>query len=113
MSLVKGETMEGPRAPLQNEFKQLIHFLDSELRPESKWSLTSEYPTAIHPQNIHNMRIITEESTVLSHAVIKPLILKTPYAVFKGETGLVLSEEQLVQCASALNGYLNFGKQGH
>lgn len=76
--------MEGPRAPLQNEFKQLIHFLDSELRPESKWSLASEYPTAIHPQNIHNMRIITEESTVLSHAVIKPLLLKTPYAIFKG-----------------------------
>jgi C1A family cysteine protease len=38
--------------------------------------------------------------------------VESAYAVFKGETGLVLSEEQLVQCASALNGYLNFGCNG-
>lgn len=38
--------------------------------------------------------------------------VESAYAVFKGQTGLVLSEEQLVQCASALNGYLNFGCSG-
>lgn len=40
--------------------------------------------------------------------------VESAYAVFKGvnDPVPVLSEEQLVQCASALNGYLNFGCSG-
>jgi hypothetical protein len=75
--------MEGPRPPYENELPQLIHFLDRELRPEKSWSLAAEYPTVFSSTNMHNMRIITSEDEFLSHAVIKPILMKTPLAVFK------------------------------
>lgn len=76
--------MEGPRPPLETEYSQVLSFLNQELRPHSQWSLASEYPTALSLSNIHNIRIITDEDhKVLAHAVIKPLIIKTPLAILK------------------------------
>lgn len=75
--------MEGPRPPLQSEYKMVLEFLDHELRAEQNWSLADEYPTVLTPSNIHNMRIIANDEKVLSHAVIKPLILKTPNCILK------------------------------
>lgn len=75
--------MEGPRPPRENEYPQILNFLDSELRPEKKWSLASEYPTAFSLSNMHNIRVITDNNRLLSHAVIKPLIVRTPLAIYK------------------------------
>ena len=75
--------MEGPRAPAPNELPQVIHFLDHHLRPGLDWSITSEYPTTLASQNSPNMRVILEGEEVLSHAVLKPMIVKTPAGVFK------------------------------
>ena len=87
--------MEGPRPPKENEYPQVRSFLDQELRPGSQWTLASEYPTAINIANIHNMRIITDEQKVLSHAVMKPLILRTPLAIFKvAAIGSVVTDSQ-------------------
>ncbi len=85
--------MEGPRPPRETEYPQVLDFLRQELRPQSTWSLANEYPTALSLSNIHNIRIITEAEKVLSHAVLKPLIIRTPIAVFKvGAIGSVVTE---------------------
>jgi GNAT superfamily N-acetyltransferase len=43
--------------------------------------------------NLHNIRIITEQNQVLSHAVLKPLIVRTPQIVFKvGAIGSVVTD---------------------
>jgi len=87
--------MEGPRQPIESEYPQVLEFLDHRLRPGSKWSIASEYPTALGPQNLSNIRIITEAQKVVSHAVLKPLIIKTPQVIFKiGAIGSVVTDEQ-------------------
>lgn len=75
--------MEGPRAPLEQELPHVVQFLDQNLRPQGKWSITSEYPLAFSEANRNNIRIITDRDEVLSHAVIRPMILKTPAGLFK------------------------------
>lgn len=75
--------MEGPRAPVDQEYDRLLNFLDSALRPQVQWSLKEEYPTALTGKNLHNSRVITQNGEVLAHALIRPLIMKTPTAVLK------------------------------
>ena len=75
--------MDGPRAPLETELPQILKFLNDSLRPETGWSIAAEYPTALGRANIHNIRIITEQDRVLSHAVMKPLVMKTPLLIYK------------------------------
>lgn len=75
--------MEGPRAPTDTEIPGVIRFLDNNLRPKGEWSITSEYPIAFSEANRNNMRIITENDEVLAHAVVKPMIIKTPAGLFK------------------------------
>lgn len=85
--------MDGPRPPRETEYSQIMSFLQQELRPNHSWSLAKEYPTALSPSNIHNIRIITEDQKVLSHAVLKPLIIKTPLAILKvGAIGSVVTD---------------------
>ena len=86
--------MEGPRSPQEAELPRILKFLSQALRPQATWSIAAEYPTALTPQNIHNIRIISEGDRVLSHAVLKPLIVKTPYVMFKvGAIGSVVTDE--------------------
>lgn len=86
--------MEGPRAPRETELPAILDFLNHKLRPHSSWSIANEYPTALTRSNIHNMRIITEDGGVLSHAVLKPMIVRTPHLVLKvGAIGSVVTEE--------------------
>jgi GNAT superfamily N-acetyltransferase len=86
--------MEGPRPPVESEYPQVLDFLDDRLRPNTKWSIASEYPTALGLQNLNNIRIITDAERVLSHAVLKPLIVKTPNVIFKiGAIGSVVTDE--------------------
>lgn len=85
--------MEGPRPPSETEYRQILDFLNQELRPHATWSLANEYPTALSLANIHNIRIIVDSQKVLSHAVLKPLIIRTPLAVFKvGAIGSVVTD---------------------
>lgn len=87
--------MEGPRSPSENELPLVFDFLNKKLRNEASWSIAAEYPTAFSSNNLHNMRIIADEGHVLSHAVLKPLIIKTPQVIFKvGAIGSVVTDEQ-------------------
>ncbi len=82
-----------PRAPQTTEFPMVMSFLNQSLRPKEEWSIQQEYPTALTPSNIHNMRIISEdESVILSHAVLKPLIVRSPHMIYKvGAIGSVVT----------------------
>lgn len=75
--------MEGPRPPQLMEFDRLLRFLNSNLRAGQQWSIVDEYPTALNKGNLHNIRIITENDEILSHAVVRPIIVKTPVGIFK------------------------------
>lgn len=87
--------MEGPRQPKEAELPHVLTFLDKALRSESAWSISAEYPTALTSSNLHNMRIISEEDQVLSHAVMKPMIIKTPQIIFKvGAIGSVVTDDK-------------------
>lgn len=87
--------MQGPRAPSDIEFPQVVDFLDQKLRNQVSWSITKEYPTALTKTNLHNMRIISNGSEILSHAVLKPLIVKTPHMILKvGAIGSVVTDEK-------------------
>jgi GNAT superfamily N-acetyltransferase len=87
--------MDGPRPPLDGEFAEVVRFLDRELRPGERWSIANEYPVAFDPGNAGNIRIITEGGEVLSHAVMRPLIVKSPAGLFKvGAIGSVVTREQ-------------------
>ncbi len=87
--------MEGPRPPHESEFPSVVKFLDSELRASQSWSITHEYPTALSEANRSNIRIITERDQVLAHAVIRPMIIKSPAGLIKvaGVGSVVTSSE--------------------
>jgi GNAT superfamily N-acetyltransferase len=85
--------MEGPRAPTETEWSRVVEFLNANLRPDSHWSIANEYPTALSTANLGNVRIIADGNTVISHAVLKPLILRTPTAILKvGAIGSVVTD---------------------
>lgn len=76
--------MEGPRAPQESELPNVFDFLNKQLRAREGWSIINEYPAAFSSQNAPNIRIITnEKNEVLSHAVMRPVIVKTPIGLFK------------------------------
>lgn len=85
--------MQGPRSPEAHELDQLVQFLSKNLRENTDWQINQEYPTALTPQNLHNMSIIEEDHKIVSHALIKPIITKTPYAIFRlGAIGSVVTD---------------------
>lgn len=87
--------MNQPRVPESREFEQVVSFLNDNLRKDADWSIAKEYPTSISPNNIHNMSIITEGQKIISHALLKPLIIKTPFAIFKvGAIGSVVTSPE-------------------
>jgi GNAT superfamily N-acetyltransferase len=75
--------IEGPRPPTDKELPQVLDFLDTHLRSDKSWSINQEYPTAFAAANINNMRVVLDQSDILSHAVIRPLIVKTPIIIYK------------------------------
>jgi len=87
--------MEGPRSPQENEFSSVLQFLNANLRPQQGWSIQTEYPTALSNHNLKNMRIIKENDEILSHAVLRPLLTKTPVGIFKvAAIGSVVTSEK-------------------
>jgi hypothetical protein len=75
--------MEGPRPPFENEYSKVINFVSSSLRPNHQWDISAEYPTAFNLSNLNNIRVMFDEAKVVSHAIIKPLIVKTPLLLLK------------------------------
>lgn len=95
MDKIQGNNMANVRAPTLEEYKDLVKFLDENLRPKNQWSITSEYPTALNQENIHNLRIVSENNEFLSHAALKPHIIKTPAAIYKaGAIGSVVTNDK-------------------
>lgn len=85
--------MQGPRSPETHEWTRVVDFLNVNLRQNKSWTITSEYPTALSTSNIHNMSIITEDEKIISHAVLKTFVVKTPHAIFKiGAIGSVITD---------------------
>jgi predicted N-acetyltransferase YhbS len=86
------------RSPEQHEFNNVVDFLNTHLRENTAWDINTEYPTALTPSNIHNMSIITDdedEQKIISHALLKPIITKTPLAIYKiGAIGSVVTDPQ-------------------
>lgn len=75
--------MEGPRPLYDHELGAFVDFLSTNLRAEQKWSIADEYPLAIHDANLNNVRVIKDEQTFLSAAVMKTLVIKSPAGLFK------------------------------
>lgn len=75
--------MEGPRPLNESEWPHLVRFLTNSLRAEHSWSIENEYPTALNLQNRHNIRIITDQNRIVSHAVVRPMVIKSPHIIFK------------------------------
>lgn len=84
-----------PRPPREQELPRVLSFLNEHLRPGSSWSIADEYPHAFSRQNLQNIRIIADGETIVSHAVYRPMILKTPIGVFKaGGIGSVVTSTE-------------------
>jgi hypothetical protein len=75
--------MEGPRPPFENEYSKVIDFVSSSLRPNFRWNISEEYPTAFNINNLNNIRVMFDDTEIVSHALIKPLIVKTPLLLLK------------------------------
>lgn len=87
-------SMEGPRPPVASEWSQILEFLNKNLRSDKAWSITNEYPTALHPTNLHNIRIVKQNNDIVSHAVVKPLVIKSPHVIYKvAAIGSVVTDE--------------------
>jgi GNAT superfamily N-acetyltransferase len=75
--------MEGPRPLFDHEMRDFVDFLSTQLRPDNKWSIAEEYPLAIHDANLNNVRVMKEDNSFVSAAVMKPLVIKCPAGLFK------------------------------
>ena len=83
-----------PYAPSKGEMQNLIYFLSRSLRPHVEWSIDKEYPFVFNNENRENMRIISSENEILSHAAIRPLWIRTPMGLFKvAALGSVVTHE--------------------
>lgn len=86
--------LEGPKVPTESEYLKVLEFLNQSLRNNCNWSIDKEYPTALSLANRHNMNIVLSDDQIVSHAVLKPLIIKSPHAIFKvGAIGSVVTDE--------------------
>lgn len=96
--------MQGPRSPESHELAQVVEFLNHNLRQNNSWTISSEYPTALAATNLHNMSIITEDEKIISHAVLKTFVVKTPHAIFKlGAIGSVVTDPEYRQQGHSTN----------
>ncbi len=83
------------RSPERDELTRLIDFLSRELRPEAGWSIADEYPHVFQNSNISNLYIMTEGEQFLSHAALKPLVMRTSWGTIKIATiGSVITQSE-------------------
>lgn len=77
-----------------SELQDIYKFLDSNTRHLRSWSVLEEYPSAFHPNNHSNIRIVRENNEIISHAVLKTTLIKTPYCIFNvGMIGSVFTQQ--------------------
>ncbi|MDB2425977.1 GNAT family N-acetyltransferase [bacterium] len=74
--------MDGPRSLQEAEFSSLVNFLDDNLRSDDNWSIKDEYPLALNKKNLDNIKVISVDGKIASHAVSKNLIVMTPIGLF-------------------------------
>lgn len=77
-----------PQSPVQSpgsphELSNLVHFLTTHLRPDANWTIQDEYPQVFQERNIHNLKFISLDGQPVTHAAIRPTIVKTPHIIFK------------------------------
>ena len=85
--------MQGPRTPEAHELSRVMDFLNAQLRQNNNWTIASEYPTALSTSNLHNMSIVTDDEKIISHAVLKTFVIKSPQAILKvGAIGSVVTD---------------------
>ncbi len=90
--------MEDPKVPENLKFTELFEFLDQQLRKDLDWSIVDEYPSVFCESNRKNIRVIEENGKILSHAVWKPLHIKSQLGVFKiAAIGSVVTHEDYRQ----------------
>jgi len=71
---------------------KIVDFVTSELRPACDWSIKDEYPQVFQERNIHNIKYIEKDGLPVTHAALKPIILKTPQILYKiGAIGSVVT----------------------
>lgn len=75
--------MEGPRQLHNHEFGELVKFLSTHLREKQTWTIADEYPIAVHTDNLNNVLVIRGPEGLLSAAVMRPMVVKTPIGIFK------------------------------
>lgn len=107
--------LEGPKIPSEKEYQKVLEFLNHTLRPTHGWSIDKEYPTALNLANRHNMNIVISDNRIVSHAVLKPLIIKSPHIIYKvGAIGSVATDEEFRNqglSQKILNESLNLARQ--
>lgn len=93
-SSTANETGTTPRSPTETEWPAVIEFLTRNLRPGISGSIADEYPLSLGRSQRHNMRVLFENGEVIAHAVMKPILVKTPMGVLKvaGIGSVVTSE---------------------
>ncbi len=75
--------MDGPRAPSNEEFSQVVSFLTQNLRKDINWSIADEYPLALNTGNLSNIRVVKEGDRYVSGAVVRTSMVKSPAGLFK------------------------------
>jgi len=65
------------------KLSKIINFVTQELRPNCKWTIQDEYPHVFHEKNIHNLKYIEKGGIPVTHAAMKPIIIKTPQILYK------------------------------
>jgi predicted GNAT family N-acyltransferase len=74
------------------KLNKIVEFLTTELRPSCNWSIQDEYPQVFEEHNIHNLKYIEKDGQPVTHAALKPIILKTPQILYKiGAIGSVVT----------------------
>ncbi|MEZ4872934.1 MAG: GNAT family N-acetyltransferase [Bdellovibrionales bacterium] len=85
----------GPTVAATSDYENVLDFLNNNLRPEQGWSIDKEYPTAINPHNHLNMHIVKDGDNIVSHALTRDLMIKSPISLFKVTTiGSVVTDEK-------------------
>lgn len=83
------------KSPSLNELPKIIDFLDKGFQSNVSWSISQEYPTVFCKQNLHNIQIISQEEKIISHAVLKVIIIKTAFAIYKiGAIGSIFTDNK-------------------
>lgn len=90
--------MEEPKTPTADDLTKVVDFLNHQLRPQQEWSINAEYPLAFSANNLNNIRFIEVNGEIVSHAVVKVLLIKSPAGLFKvAAIGSVVTHPQYRQ----------------